>query len=370
MDVCILGPIPTRFCLSGAHIAMPRLGSPTPLVSSMKRSIYVGAGLALLAAAVPLAMRMSPWPGALMVKRLFKLGAQQTQAHLERFCPSDVQADEDIAYGSHPDERLDVYRPVSHDGPLPVLVWVHGGGWISGNRKTVASWLKLIAQQGYACVAVGYSTASASVRYPTPVRQVCQALDFLHTHAQTLDLDTHRLVLGGSSAGAQISAQVALLGSSCYARRIGLAPPAVLSHLRATVLLSGAFDIHGVGDNWFVNSLLWAYTGNRDFRRDPHLQLMAITPNLTTRFPPSFITSGNADPLEYQAHDLVKRMQILSIDVDALFFSGPTSQRLQHEYHFELDCPEARTALMRLLEFLGRVTARPSVELATIRAAG
>jgi acetyl esterase len=123
------------------------------------------------------------------------------------------------------------------------------------------------------------------------------------------------------------------------------------------VLLSGAFDIAGVGDNWLVNSLLWAYTGKRDFRRDAWLQLMAIPPNLSTRFPPSFITSGNADPLLPQALALVQRMQALGMDIDTLFFADDHPSRLLHEYQFNLDSAEGQLSQQRLLGFLQRVTA-------------
>lgn len=324
----------------------------------MNRRLLVGTGAGLaLVSALPLLLNASPWPGALLIRKLFNQSGLQTRRDLKRYARTDVCMMEDIPYGAHPDERLDLYRPHDAHGALPLLVWVHGGGWVAGNRKTVSCWLQVIASHGYACAAIGYSTARPSIRYPTPVRQVGKALDFLTSHADKLGLDTNRFVLGGSSAGAQIAAQVAMMGSSSYARRMGLLPSVAVSRLAGVVLASGAFDIAGVGDNWFVNSLLWAYTGNKHYRRDPYLQLMAITPNLTTRFPPTFITTGNADPLLSQAHDLHRRMRTLGIDVDALFFDDPGAPRLQHEYQFELDTDAGQLALSRLIAFLSRTTA-------------
>ena len=62
----------------------------------------------------------------------------------------------DEPYGDGPGERLDVYRPQGA-GPLPTVVWIHGGGWIGGSKEELANWCRLIAGHGFAVVAVGYS---------------------------------------------------------------------------------------------------------------------------------------------------------------------------------------------------------------------
>ena len=123
------------------------------------------------------------------------------------------------------------------------------------------------------------------------------------------------------------------------------------------MLLSGAFDLAGVGRNWFVDSLLWAYTGKRDFRTDAQLQLMAITPNVSARFPPCYLTSGNADPLLPQALALDQRLRTLGVEVDSLFFAADHRPPLLHEYQFNLDSAEGQLSQQRLLAFLARVCA-------------
>lgn len=321
----------------------------------MGKAIWRAAGVATLAAAaLPLLVRSSPWPGAWLVRRLFARSDARAHARLARHVRPGIEVRGGLAYGSGSDERLDLYRPPGA-APLPLLVWVHGGGWVGGSRAVVGNWLQVLAGAGYATAAIGYSTARPGVHYPTPLHQLNRALAWLDAHADTLGIDRRRIVLGGSSAGAQISAQLALAASSDgYARRLGLAPVAAARALRGVVLLSGAFDLDGVGDNWFVNSLLWAYTGRRDFRRDPWLHLMAITPHLGSHFPPAFVSSGNADPLAPQARKLVQRMQRLGLDCDSLFFAAGQPRSL-HEFQFDLDSAAGQACLARLLAFLSRV---------------
>ena len=111
---------------------------------------------------------------------------------------------------------------------------------MAGSRLAVSHWLQIVANAGHACVAVGHSTSRSDARYPTPLRQVNQALGWLHEHANSLGLGAGRAVLGGSSAGAQISAQLALPGSSQgYARRVGIVPDPLLTRLHGLPLLSG-----------------------------------------------------------------------------------------------------------------------------------
>lgn len=108
---------------------------------------------------------------------------------------------------------------------------------MAGSRLAVSHWLQIVANAGHACVAVGHSTSRSDARYPTPLRQVNQALGWLHEHANSLGLDAGRVVLGGSSAWAQISAQLALPGSSQgYARRVGIVPDPLLTRLRGLPL--------------------------------------------------------------------------------------------------------------------------------------
>ena len=89
-------------------------------------------------------------------------------------------------------------------------------------------------------------------------------------------------MLAGDSAGAQISAQVALLATdSNYARQVGIKPDVALKKLKAVMLLSGAYDVGAVdleGDQgWFLRTVLWAYSGVKDFTNDEQFKLLSVT---------------------------------------------------------------------------------------------
>ena len=93
---------------------------------------------------------LSPWPSALLSRLAFGYGASKTNAALAKHVPSGIREQLDIRYGAAEDARLDLYLPpAGAESGRPVVVWVHGGGFVGGDRKDVAPYLKILAERGY-----------------------------------------------------------------------------------------------------------------------------------------------------------------------------------------------------------------------------
>lgn len=314
------------------------------------------ATLVFLTVAVVFAFRLSPWPSVALIEYMFAQGDAASDAALEKHVPPGISARIDIAYGRGGDERLDVFRREGTTGLLPTIVWVHGGAWVAGTKGAVANYLRILAAEGNTTVGVEYSTGFGAT-YPKPVIQVNEALTFVKDHAAELGVDPRRIVLAGDSAGAQIAAQTALIiADPSYAARIGIRPGLVSEQLRGVMLLSGAYDIDAVDFNgpfgWFSRTVLWAYSGVKDFLHDERFRLMSVTNHVGTAFPRTFISSGNGDPLARQAVALADRLKRKGIEVDSLFFPPDTNPSLPHEYQFNLDTAAGQEALERIRAFL------------------
>lgn len=296
----------------------------------------------------------------MLIRFAFSRGAAETSEALESRVPDGIVADLDRHYDEDDgDAYLDLYypeQPGSGTGRMPVVVWVHGGAWISGDKRDVANYLRILASKGMVTVGVGYSIAPEA-KYPTPVEQVNAALGYLRRQSGELGIDPGRLVLAGDSAGSQIASQVALLTrDSGYAEAVGIEPQIKPDQLKAILLNCGAYDLglaNGSGlEGWFLKTALWAYSGSRDFRDDPRFTYASITERVNDRFPPSFITAGNDDPLLPHSEGLARRLEEVDVTVDALFFAGELEPGLGHEYQFDLDRPEGREALNRMVRFV------------------
>lgn len=313
--------------------------------------------LLLLLAAGAAAAVFSPWPGVLVIRAVFERGAAEASARLEKHVPDGITTTTHVYDPADPDAVLDIYRPVQTGPGAPLVVWVHGGGFVSGSRQDVANYLKILASEGFAVVNVGYSIAPGAT-YPTPVRQLNAALGFLDREADMLGIGADRIVLAGDSAGAQIAAQTAaLITGPDYARMLGLAPMIAPERLAGVMFFCGVYDLPAGGTgslplDLFLHVTAWAYSGTPRWRQDARFATISVIPNLTPAFPPAFISVGNADPLAPQSVALADALNALGTDVTTLFFPDDRDPPLGHEYQFNLDTDAGRQALSRTAAWL------------------
>lgn len=306
------------------------------------------------------AFSLSPWPAALLTRLAFGYDAAQTTAALAPHVPAGIREQRDIAYGSAPEERLDIYLPQDGAQPRkPTIIWIHGGGFVAGDRQDVAPYLKILAGRGYATVAIGY-TLAPTAHYPGPVLQANAALGFLQREGARLGLDPERIVLAGDSTGAHIAAQLAAgLAGPDYAALIGLKPAIAPATLKGTVLFCGLFDPTALDltgpFGTFVRAALFGYFGTANPLDSEHITQAAIPRYVTEAFPPSFISAGNGDPLAPQSVTMAQALRDRGVRVDTLFFPPEHEPRLPHEYQFDLDGSPGREALERLTAFLDKV---------------
>jgi acetyl esterase/lipase len=249
---------------------------------------------------------------------------------------------------------LDVFFPREGTGALPTVVWVHGGGFLAGDKAHVRPYLKILAAKGFTTVAVGYSLSPAA-RYPTPVRQVNRALAYLERNSERLRVDPARFYIAGDSAGAQIAAQLAnAISVPAYAAAIDVSPSIPRSRLRGVILHCGVYDLGNERPAGpyahFMLTAIWSYGG----RKEPsHMAEMSVLRYVTADFPRAFISAGNADPLLSHSRALAATLTKAGVKVDTLFFRENYRPELPHEYQFNLDTEAGRLALQRTLEFLG-----------------
>jgi acetyl esterase/lipase len=104
-----------------------------------------------------------------------------------------------------------LYRPTGISGPLPTLYWMHGGGYIMGNRDLDATELQRWCQLfSCVCATVEYRLAPEHP-FPTPLEDCYSGLCWLADHADVLDIDVKRIGIGGRSAGGGLAAALALM---------------------------------------------------------------------------------------------------------------------------------------------------------------
>jgi acetyl esterase len=206
-----------------------------------------------------------------------------------------------------PDVPVRIYRPAG-DGPLPALLYMHGGGWILGDLEG-ADWTcrQLSAQAGCAVVSVDYRLAPEHP-YPAPLEDCLAVLRWALDKGPNAGLDPGRIAVAGESSGGQLAASLCLAARSC-----GLGPIAL------QLLICPATDSRMTTPSWrelgrdylpCAEQMSWMwdlYCGSPDLRHDPLISV-AEAPDLAG-LPPAIIVTAEYDPLRDEAEQYAARLR-------------------------------------------------------------
>ena len=195
---------------------------------------------------------------------------------------ADVRAQEvkrDVPYVEKGHERqvLDVYYPKKAKD-LPVVFWIHGGGWQGGDKKDVQIKPKVFTEKGFVFVSTNYRLLP-DVEMGDVIRDVARALHWTHDHVAEYGGDPKRIFVMGHSAGAQLAALVCTDDSYLKAEKLSL------SIVKGCVPVDGdTFDVPAIIEvaetRWRTHGLPPAKFSHREkFGNDPakHKDFSAVT---------------------------------------------------------------------------------------------
>ena len=317
---------------------------------------------------VALAFRISPWPGAMLIRSVFESGAEKVRVAMAKHQPAKpITAITNQAYRPNDkDALLDVFYPEGTTAKLPVVIWTHGGAWISGSKDQDAPYFKLLAAEGYTVIAPNYSRGPEK-QYPTAIYQLNDAYTYIMQNADRFHADTNNIVFAGDSAGSQLSSQMAgMITNPAYAEFVGITPTLKPQQLKGVVLNCGIYNMLGLTEpdptlpqiiGWGDDVSVWAYTGTKDFERSSAIKEMSSIKFVTSDFPATYITGGNADPLTNgQSKPMSAKLKSLGVQVQELYYPANHEPKLPHEYQFNLDNADGQNAFKETVAFIKKHT--------------
>jgi acetyl esterase/lipase len=140
-----------------------------------------------------------------------------------------------------PAQKLDLYLPNTSTASLyPTIVWIHGGGWIMGDKADVGAVKRLVCR-GYAVASINYRL-SGTAKFPAQIYDVKAAIRYLRANAATYNLDANRFASLGSSAGGHLAALVSTSGGVADLEDLNLGNATISSHVQASVIWYGPSD--------------------------------------------------------------------------------------------------------------------------------
>ena len=248
--------------------------------------------------------------------------------------PERIQRYDDLVYG--PDatwNKLDVYRLKALDGPLPVIVSVHGGGWVYGDKERYQYYCMDLAGRGFAVVNFTYRLAP-EFKFPASLEDTNLVFSWVLEHAADYGFDTGRIFGVGDSAGAHILAlYCCACGDEGYAKRLGIRPPAGFMP-KAVALNCGCYHIEAGKKMDLTTRLMKDLMPQGGTPEE--LELVDVLGHVTAAFPPAFVMTSDGDFLAPQAGPMVHRLEELGVMVNSRFYHGDKDHPLGHVFHCNL----------------------------------
>lgn len=278
----------------------------------------------------------------LRVREMFKQGDDVRDAGLTT--PDDVVRFDDIAYG--PEEGwqvLDVYRPREAQGQtLPVIVSVHGGAWVYGDKERYQWYCMSLAQRGFAVVNFTYRLAP-EWQFPAGVEDTDAVFRWVLAHADEYGMDANHVFAVGDSAGAHmLSLYCALCTNADYAARVGVVPPE--GFVPAGVALNcGAFKNEAkekTGDpllDMFADIMAELLP---EGGTDEEYALISPIDFVTEQFPPAYVMTAEGDFLATDALPMVAKLMEKNVEVAFHYYRSP-ERVLGHVFHCNMRLDEA-----------------------------
>ena len=260
----------------------------------------------------------------------------------------------EVSYNSiYANGYMDIISPKEATESLPLLVYLHGGYYVAGDKKGAEPYCRMIANEGYIVANVNYVLAP-DAKYPAQAIQVNEAINFLIENNSTYHIDVNNIFIGGDSAGAHLSGYMgAYYTNQELSSKLDITPAISQNQLKGVVLLCGFYDMFKVRETKFpfVNDAMWMLTGTKKYENYSRVNELNTIENVTKNYPNTYLLCGDKDPFYTQNIEMKEKLEEQNIKTTA-YLPITNKKKLKHEFQRDFDCEEAYTAMTMLLNFL------------------
>ena len=267
-----------------------------------------------------------------MINRAFSASDNRRDRSLTT--PDDILRFDNISYGP---ELLDVYRPKTGDR-FPVIVSVHGGGWVYGDKDRYQYYCMDLARRGFSVVNFTYRLAPKH-KFPAALEDTCSAFSWVLTHADEYGFDLDNVFAVGDSAGAHLlSLFCCVCQDPSFAKELSVVPPEGFLP-KAVALNCGVYQVERSKKKDLTTHLMEDLLPEKGTDRE----LKAISPvfHLLPGFPPAFIMTAEGDFLIPHAAMLADKLKSLGTPVEYRYYGDP-EHVLGHVFHLKIRLDEAK----------------------------
>ena len=274
------------------------------------------------------------------MRREWKINDAKRDAGLTT--PDDIQRFDDIQYGPDPVEnKLDVYRPKNAQGKIPVIVSIHGGGWVYGDKELYQFYGMNLAQRGFAVVNFTYRLAP-EVKFPAPLEDTNNVIRWMYENQEEYGLDMDHVFMVGDSAGGHLCGLYSAICTNPeyavnYTFKVpnGFVPQAVALNCGAYNPLS---EVGVLGDEQ-DQDLMGDFLPEKGSAKER--ALVNVTDHVTEKFPPVYLMTCVGDFCRPQAPLLEAALKKNGVYYEFKTY-GTEENPLYHVFHLTIQEPEGQ----------------------------
>jgi acetyl esterase len=235
---------------------------------------------------------------------------------------ADVE-DKTLPVGPTGEVPITIYRPKNSTGPLPVVMYFHGGGWILGSKRTHDRLLRdLVNSVNAAFVFVTY-TPSPEAQFPVPTEQAYAATKYIAEHAKDFGLDATRLAVAGDSVGGNMTAAVTLLAKERKGPEILY--QVMFYPVTDASLKTASYRQFANGPWLTAKAMQWfwdAYAPKKSDRKKITASPLLATPQQLKGLPPALLIVDENDVLRDEGEAYAQKLAKAGVEVTAVRMLG------------------------------------------------
>ena len=224
---------------------------------------------------------------------------------------------------SFTEPALTIFRPDGVEGPLPVILYIHGAGWVFGNNHTHDRLARELAAGVRAAVVFPDYSLSPEARYPTAVNENYAIAHWVLEHGAEHGLDASRIAVAGDSVGGNMAAALTLMAKQ--RGDLPLAGQVLFYPVTDAAFDTGSYQQFAEGYFLRRDAMQWfwdQYTTDEAERAEITASPLRATTEQLTGLPPALVITAEADVLRDEGEAYANKLRAAGVDVTALRYQG------------------------------------------------
>jgi acetyl esterase len=221
------------------------------------------------------------------------------------------------------DARVRIIKPVGSSGPLPVIVYMHGGGWILGNAATHDRLVRELAVGARAALLFVEYPNSPEAHYPVAIEQGYATAQWVVREGAAKGLDASRMAVAGESVGGNMAAALTLMAKERGDLRF--VQTSMYYPVTDAAMGTASYDEFAEGYYLTRKAMEWfwdAYTTNPDERAEITASPNQATTEQLTGLPPTLLLVDEVDPLRDEGEAYAAKLRLAGVPVTTVRYDG------------------------------------------------